>query len=313
MRIPINPMNTAKSTPRDVFLYLLMTAALYAVSVAAISLLFQLVNAALPDVLTNRHQLNQTLRTALSVLVIVTPVYVWVMRMLNGDLREAPERLRLGIRRWLVHLTLFVSGVTIVVDLVTLVYNFLSGELTGRFLLKVLAVLVVAVVVFLYYIWDLKRGADAITVRMQWLARAALAVLAVAVVGGFFVIDSPKTQRMYKLDQQRVEHLWTMQSAIEAYWWEQNALPEALAWVDEELLLPTDPTTGASYEYHKTSDDTYELCATFDLESEQRDAYTRPAPFSGGVAVRDFYAHRAGRDCFERSVNGLSSEIKPLR
>ena len=298
-------MTTAKSTPRDVFLYLLMTVALYAVAVSTITLLFQLVNAVWPDVLVNRYQTSQALRTALSVLVIVTPVYVWVMRVLNRDLREEPERLRLGIRRWLVHLTLFVSGITIVIDLVTLVYNFLSGELTGRFLLKVLAVLLVAAVVFLYYIWDLKRGADAMTVRMLWLARVALVFLTAAVVAGFFVIDSPKTQRQYKVDEQRVSDLWTVQSAIEVYWWEHEALPASLAEVNTSLQLPTDPVTGESYAYSAITSDEYELCATFDLESEQRDTFARPASFSGGVVARDFYAHRSGVDCFERSVRLL--------
>jgi len=301
-------MTHKKSTPRDVFLYLLMTIALYAVSVAAISLLFQLVNQVWPDVLSNRFEINRVLRTTLSVLVIVTPVYIWVMHTLNRDVREEPERRRLGIRRWLVHLTLFISGVTIVVDLITLVYNFLSGELTGRFLLKIVVVLLVAAVVFSYYIWDLKRDVDAIPAKMQWLARVALVLLVASLVGGFFVIDSPKTQRMYKLDQQRVEDLWSVQSAVEAYWWEKEALPVNLEQVDTELLLPTDPTTREPYDFRVVSDEIYELCATFDLESEQRDGFIRPAPFSGGVMTRDFYAHRAGRDCFERSVTQLKSK-----
>ena len=42
-------------------------------------------------------------------------------------------------------------------DLITLVYNVLGGELTVRFVLKVITVAAIASTVFGYYLWDLRR------------------------------------------------------------------------------------------------------------------------------------------------------------
>ena len=39
------------------------------------------------------------------------------------------------MRKWLVYFTLFISAITIIVDLMIFVYNFLDGELTVKFFL----------------------------------------------------------------------------------------------------------------------------------------------------------------------------------
>jgi hypothetical protein len=63
----------------------------------------------------------------------------------------------LWIRKWLIYFTLFAAALIIIGDLVTLLNRFLEGELTVRFLLKVLAVFFVAGSVFYYYLWDLRK------------------------------------------------------------------------------------------------------------------------------------------------------------
>lgn len=296
---------STSSTPRDVFLYLLVTITLYVVAVSSITLLFQYVNYFFPDPVGWYGNRTELLRTFLSILVIFTPVYVWATRFLNSDMLENKEKHGLGIRRWLVHLTLFASGVTIMVDLATLIYNFLGGELTARFLLKIVAVLLVAAGVFMYYIWDLRREAQPMPVKMLWLARGVLVALAGFVIGGFFLMDSPAEQRKMKLDDQRTADLWTIQAAVENHWWEQQALPETLEELNPGLLIPVDPATGSAYEYTRTGAGTYEVCATFTNATKDQSAQQRTAPYIDAPYQRDFYLHDAGRDCFERSVKQL--------
>ena len=62
-----------------------------------------------------------------------------------------------AVRRWLTYLTLFVAAIVLVVDMITLVYNLLGGELSVRFLLKVLVAAVIAGSIFGYYLWGLRR------------------------------------------------------------------------------------------------------------------------------------------------------------
>jgi hypothetical protein len=61
-----------------------------------------------------------------------------------------------GPRRWLSYLTLFATTVVIVGDLASLIYNVLGGELTLRFVLKVLTVGVMAGGVLLFFVFDLR-------------------------------------------------------------------------------------------------------------------------------------------------------------
>src|SRR3546814_14426826 len=60
------------------------------------------------------------------------------------------------VRRWLTYLTLFLAAVALICDVTTLVYNLLGGELSVRFVLKVLVVGVIAGGVFGYYLLDLR-------------------------------------------------------------------------------------------------------------------------------------------------------------
>jgi hypothetical protein len=60
-------------------------------------------------------------------------------------------------------MTLFVAAAVIIGDLTVLVYNFLGGELSLRFALKVITVAAIAGGIFGYYLWDLRqeeRGAE---------------------------------------------------------------------------------------------------------------------------------------------------------
>ena len=151
-------MDKLKSTPKDVFTHLLSIVALYISAINFIVLLFQYINLSFPDPLEGFYYggVAGTIRWAMASLIIVYPVYIFVTRFLNQEYREEPEKRELKIRKWLVHLTLFVAAVTIISDLVTLVYNFLGGELGARFLLKVAVVLLVSGIVFLYYLKDLR-------------------------------------------------------------------------------------------------------------------------------------------------------------
>ena len=61
------------------------------------------------------------------------------------------------MRRWLTYLTLFLAAVVLVGDMITLVYNVLGGELTVRFVLKVLVAALIAGSIFGWYLVDLRR------------------------------------------------------------------------------------------------------------------------------------------------------------
>ena len=150
-----------KTSPKDVFLHLLAIVALYFSAGSFITLIFQLVNVWIPDLVAehfyNLQGIYQAIRWSISVLVVVFPVYILTSWFLNKGYLANPSKRNLWIRKWLIYFTLFVSAIIIIGDLVFLMNNLLGGELTIRFLLKVLTVLFVASSVFSYYFWDLRR------------------------------------------------------------------------------------------------------------------------------------------------------------
>lgn len=153
-------MENAKASPKDVFLHLFAIATFYASVVNFLVLVFQYIERLYPDVLNNPGYysgIDSTIRFALASLIIIFPVYIWTSWYLNKIYKKQPEKRGLRIRKWLVYLTLFIAAGTVLGDLVYLVNSFLAGELTTRFILKVVAVFFVAATSFIYYLWDLRR------------------------------------------------------------------------------------------------------------------------------------------------------------
>lgn len=143
-------------------MHLLAIATLYTSAISFLVMIFQYVNVLLPDPLASDGFYNLTtaysrIRWSISSMVIVFPVYILTTWYLNKSYAAAPPKSNLLIRKWLIYFTLFAAALIIIGDLVTLVYNLLGGELTLRFILKVLSVFYVAISVFMYYFWELKK------------------------------------------------------------------------------------------------------------------------------------------------------------
>ena len=173
---PMENINVpAKTTgPKDVFLELWVMGSLYLSAAFIITLLFQYVNYFFPDP-ANPYSFSQsTVRWVVAILVAVLPTHIFVLYLREKDYLAAPQKREGRLRKWLLYLTLFVAAITCVIDLATLVYYFLNGELSIRFLLKVLSVAVVAGGVFWYYLKDVKRATPAVPQSAKLIRWAAL-------------------------------------------------------------------------------------------------------------------------------------------
>ena len=304
-----------KTFPRDVFLYLLSIVALGISAVAFGTLLFQYINIYLPDSLTNSfRQISsyfQPIRWAVASLVVVFPVYVWISWFLRKDLLRYPEKREIKIRKWLLYLTLFVAAIIIIIDLITLVFNYLQGGLTLQFLLKIASVLFIAGAIFVYYLWNLKREELAIShPRMRIFVWMIIAAVTVATITGFVVAGSPQSERARRFDERRVRDLQLIQNEVIYFWQGQNRLPESLGEISFAALQ--DPETGKTYEYNVTGDLNFELCSTFQTSNlgegrGERGFEPKPLPVERllvPLPVRTFsWEHETGRTCFEWTIN----------
>lgn len=297
-------------------MYLLATITLYFSVWSVISLLFDYTNIAFPDPLNPYYDAGGSIRWELALLVIIFPVYFWLSRFLRGELVKEPAKSEIKVRKWLLYLTLFVAALLIIGDLVALIYNFLGGELTMRFLLKILSVLAVAAGVFWYYLYDLRNGGVALSSRAKFTALSIAAAVVVIAVAGFFVAGSPFRQRLVRFDGQKVNDLQVLQSQIVNYWIQKGVLPTTLGDLRDTIsgfIPPTDPQSGSSYGYKATAKLSFELCADFNLTSAEAQigpSRAIPTPIGKGD-ISESWDHEIGNQCFSRTIDPELYRQKP--
>lgn len=301
-----------KTTPKDFFLHLLSNVALYYCAGWLVSLLYDYINFQFGKNNFGTEFFSGSMRWAIASLVIVFPVYILATRSLNRDMEANPEKKEMRVRKWLMYLTLSLASIALVVDLVALIYQFLSGEFALTFFLKVLAVALVAGMVFAYYFYELRREAGKSAPSRLVFRYSAIAFVTLAVVGGFFIVGSPKTAREMQYDSQRVADLQNMQWQIVNYWQSKGVIPATLAEIQNPIssyMLPVDPQSseGKVYEYKVTGKQAFELCATFSQKGNQSDAMSAPIT---KYNTNDVWAHEAGRVCFPRTID---ADLYPVR
>lgn len=300
-----------KTTPKDFFLYAFAAGALYFCATTLITLLWQLINAWLPEAtylgFYEADAVSSMLRWAIALLIIVFPAYIGAMWWIGKDIDHEPAKRELWVRRWFIWATLFLAAITLLGDLVYLLYALLGGDVTSRFILKALSVAVVAAAVFGYHWYLLKRKPGAsIMKRKAITAVASLAVLA-AVVAGFCVVGSPSNARAVENDQERVAALQSMQYQVTNFWQQKQRLPNTA----QELIdpaspepLPVDPQTGAIYEYEKVGEYDFALCANFETDSQkaQQSEKGNRAPYDVPTDMSS-WEHGIGETCFSRTID----------
>jgi len=297
-----------RNLPRDVFLHLLAIVTLYWSAVSFITLCWQYINYWFPDVL-NRYYYSEgfsgPIRFAVASLIIVFPVFLLVSWFLNKIYTKESQVRESKIRKWLIYLTLFIAALVIIGDLIFVINTFLGGEITVRFILKALSVLVVAVIVFWYYLDDVRR--DYPSKLSRYFAIATGAIVLISVVGSFFIIGSPMNARLAQIDNQKTNDLQNIQYQIVNYWQRKGQLPKILSDLNDPIsgyISPNDPETSNSYEYNikDSSNLVFELCAEFNLDSSESQITPKAVyPIYDGVSQN--WEHGIGRVCFERKID----------
>jgi len=299
-----------KAGPKDIFLHLLAVLALYVSAGSFAALIFQYINLLYPDPLQEGYyyltSAYSSIRWSLATLIIILPVYLWAGWFLNNMYALAPERRELKTRKWLLYFTLFAAAVIITGDLIVLIYNFLEGELTIRFFLKIITVFVIAGTVFGYYFLELREQRISST---KYFVYPIVLASAAAIVAGFFMVGSPKEERVFRFDEQRVSDLQTIQGQIVNFWQVKARLPQNLSELRDELSgfsPPQDPESNEVYGYEKTGDVRFTLCATFSRPSREKGALAskRVVPYPvDPYFTPENWQHDAGKVCFERTID----------
>jgi hypothetical protein len=303
-------MDKPKITPKDFFLWFGAMAFLYVSVFALIALIFSYLDYVYPDPLAyySGDPYSGGISYYMAVLIVLFPLCIVLMRIVHKSIEADPSRRDLWIRRWALYLTLFVAGVTVAGDLITLIMYFFNGDVTMRFALKVLVVLLVAGAGFVHFLADLRDYWQQNPSKSRIVGYAAGALVLITIGAGFFIIGTPWQAREYRYDSERISHLQNIQSEIINYWRSKEVLPKQLENLNNSLssfYLPTDPKTHEAYEYSVLSPLTFELCATFAAETQPYAVEQRSVPvkYPGEQGAPDNWHHMEGRTCFTRSID----------
>ena len=155
--VPV-PRPKPSLSARETFLYLVMFAALYACAWNVGSIAFEIIDQAFLDPMqTGYYSFAENIRWNLSSLIVAFPLFLLTFRLITGNIAKDPSQRDSRPRKWLTYLTLFIVAVILAGDVIGLLYRTLGGELTIRFVLKVLTVGIIAGGVFTYFLSNMRK------------------------------------------------------------------------------------------------------------------------------------------------------------
>ena len=305
-------MDKPKVTPKDFFLWAGAMVALYVAVFNYVTLLWNYINYVFPDSLQYfpSNPYESGISWEMATLIVLAPMFLVLMWYIHRAIRRDASRGEIWVRRWALFLTIFIAGVTLAVDLIWVLYAFLNGtDLTTRFLLKALVVLLVAGAGFMHFLADLWGYWEQFPARNRIVSYATGVLVIVTIIAGFFIVGTPQQARLYRVDEQKVNDLTMIQYQVVNYWQSKEKLPATLSDLNDPLagfVVPVDAETLQPYTYQATGQLSFKLCATFHTESYGSSDNGRTAPMPVGMSgkgISENWQHGVGETCFERTID----------
>ena len=294
------------------------------------------------NTVSNYDYSNDGTRMAIASLVVMFPVYMLLSWYISRDIVRLPFKKELFVRKVMVYAALFVTVLTLIGTLVSAVYTYLGGDLTIRFGLKALTVALVALAVFGYYIYSLRRDYTKKTYIPLVIGLATTFFVLSSVIFSISIIGTPSEMRAKKIDNTRLSDISRIQQEILTRFNATDKIPVNLSELNNAFqgyAVPSDPVTKVPYAYKVIAQPTFkvnlqtnkkelatpaifELCATFDTVrnlNERGNPVTVAEPVglaTGGVDVMysanntyydgdqsPFWNHEKGEKCFKRIIS----------
>jgi hypothetical protein len=294
------------NTPKHFALQLGSLISLYLSLSFLLVLMFGLINLLFPDAADMQYMIesaSDSVRFGIAMVVVAFPTYLILTRLINTTRRADTHEQYLTLTKWLIYLSLVVAIGALLVDLVTVVYTLLQGEITSRFIFKALAVLVIIGAAVFYYVLDARGYWLKNEQKSVWFALAATIVVVASLGLGIMQIDTPTVVREQKLDAKQVSDLQNIQYKIqEAMVTSSGTLPTSLESAYGAFPIPTAPEGRAAYRYEVTETG-FNLCATFAEPMKSDVQFSAPIMDKQAVIINpDDWQYKAGDFCFTRIV-----------
>lgn len=330
-----------KTKALDVFLYIGIAISLIVSVTNFLQVIFAAVDRKFIDILQVVSYIDHSasdMRFAIASLIVMFPVYLILSWYVAQDIKKFLYKQDIFIRKAMIYCTLFIAILTLIGTLVSVIYNYLGGDLSMSFGLKALSVFVVALGLFGYYYYSLHRNHAKETV-VPLISGGLVSVIIVVLIGwSISIIGSPESMRAMKIDNVRLSDISGIQGQIINRVQMSDKLPVSLGELTNainEYQAPVDPITKEAYVYKvvqqpviKTNLTTnkkemiteaiFEICGTFDtVRNVDTRGQTIPMD-KGGMMSESFYSasnyyyegdmspfwnHGKGTVCFKRIIS----------
>ncbi len=140
------PVRAPVTFAKESYLYLMQMLSYIISSVAFLILWFQYLNVWMPDAVSDTYMITnakELIRTGMSMLIVALPIFFLVSSSVRKTEAETADAPRNATKQGMLYLGAFAATIAASITLMVTVYQGLSGEATVRFLLKVLAILLV--------------------------------------------------------------------------------------------------------------------------------------------------------------------------
>jgi len=149
--------------PKYFFLRLLSVITLIAALWSFVAVAFDIIDLQIDDPTFRTEysyqfqNLQDSLRVGLSFLIVMFPVYLGTLALLTQAYKKKEVSKKDVTPGWFVYASIFVASIIILISMVVLVNNLLDGDLTLRFLSKLLVLFFVSGSIFGYHLWYAKK------------------------------------------------------------------------------------------------------------------------------------------------------------
>lgn len=342
--LPKNTMQTIQSDIKtkaiDIFVYLGIAISLIVSVTNLLQVVFAAIDRRFIDVLSATYMdpTGSDVRFAIASLIVMYPIYVGLSWYVSKDITKFLYKQNIPVRKIMIYCTIFVAVLALIGTLVSVIYTYLGGELSIRFAYKAGSVFVVALSLFAYYYYALRRDYSKKTIVPVIVTLIASVVVILAIAWSISVVGSPSVMRAKKIDSTRLSDISRIQQEIFNRVQMTDKLPATLVELDNAFQgykVPVDPITQKDYGYtitqqpvikmnyqtnrkELTKSAIFELCATFDtvreIDSRGQSALVKVADtsidsfYSAGNYYYEgdaspFWNHTTGTVCFKRIIS----------
>jgi len=330
-----------KTKALDIFMYLGLAITLVWSVVNLLQIVFSAIDRKFVDIISNgvyTDIYSSDVRLAIASLLVMYPLYIGLSWYVSKDIQKFLYKRDLTIRKVMIYATLFVTLCTLIGTLVSIIYTYLGGEISVRFELKALTVFAVALSVFGYYFYSLRRDyAKATNIPIIVTVVATILVLG-SLVWSVNIIGTPAEMRAKRIDNTRLSDISRLQQEIYNRFQTADKLPDTVSELNDAFsgyLVPVDPITNIPYKYKVitqpvfsmdyqinkkvlANSPAFELCATFDTvrEYDSRGQNLGKGGMGGAIdsmySVSNYYYegdqsplwnHGVGETCFKRVIS----------